>query len=80
MLLNNKINKTKYKQQSLFEQCNGYYCMCNFPRYSVDKEGRGDKGRKRQRERQKIDEPFFNFQLFRPLLQFFKTIEGVGVI
>ena len=55
MLLNNKINKTKHKQQSLFEQCHGCYCMCNFSRYSVDKEGRGTKeGRDKEKERKEM--------------------------
>jgi len=39
---------------------------------------RRERGTKEEREREKRDEPFLNFQLFSPLWQFFKTIEGVG--
>lgn len=62
MLLNNKTNKTKSNNKVCLN--NVMDTICNFPRYSVDKEGMGDKGKKRQRKKISTF-----FKLFSPLWQ-----------
>ena len=58
MLLNNKTNKTESNNNVCLN--NVMDTICNFRRYSVDKEGMGDKGKKRQRKN------ISTFKLFSP--------------